>query len=145
MRVFSSSVLLAPFVFGLAALGCGGATNAPLEPGNPAGTPEQGSEGPSQVPPIKDTPPPGSREHDARFIDTPTRRANAAALTAILDAVFIRRTATDWAARLKAARLTFSLINRIEDVGQLDRLEEERICAGTGHLLADLSILDATE
>jgi len=55
-------------------------------------------------------------ETDARFADTPSRRARSAELTAILDAVFASGTAADWAERLKAAKLTFAPINRIEDV-----------------------------
>ena len=53
---------------------------------------------------------------DARFIDTAARRANAAALTTVLDEVFATRTLAEWISRLKSARLTFSPINRIEDV-----------------------------
>ncbi len=53
---------------------------------------------------------------DPRFADTATRRRNAAALTAILDAVFASAPLADWVHRLKAARLTFSPINRIEDL-----------------------------
>jgi formyl-CoA transferase len=53
---------------------------------------------------------------DPRFAETARRRANAAALTAILDAVFATATLADWVRRLKAARLTFSPINRIEDI-----------------------------
>jgi len=55
-------------------------------------------------------------EHDARFADTSARRANAGALAAILDAAFAARTAAEWAARLRAGKLTFSPINRIADV-----------------------------
>jgi len=63
---------------------------------------------------------------DARFADMPARRANAAALTAILDAVFATHTLAEWGARLKAARLTFSPINRIEDVAT----DEQAVAAG---------------
>jgi crotonobetainyl-CoA:carnitine CoA-transferase CaiB-like acyl-CoA transferase len=53
---------------------------------------------------------------DHRFAETAVRRANAAALTAILDAAFATAPLADWVRRLKAARLTFSPINRIEDL-----------------------------
>jgi formyl-CoA transferase len=65
-------------------------------------------------------------ERDARFADTPARRANAAALTAILDDIFAARTAAEWARRLKAGKLTFSPINRIEDVAS----DEQAVAAG---------------
>jgi crotonobetainyl-CoA:carnitine CoA-transferase CaiB-like acyl-CoA transferase len=55
-------------------------------------------------------------EADARFADMATRRVNAAALTAVLDAAFATKPLAEWARRLKAARLIFSAINRIEDV-----------------------------
>jgi formyl-CoA transferase len=55
-------------------------------------------------------------EADARFATTPLRRANAAALTAILDEVFATRPNAEWMERLGAGRLTFSPINRIADV-----------------------------
>jgi crotonobetainyl-CoA:carnitine CoA-transferase CaiB-like acyl-CoA transferase len=65
-------------------------------------------------------------ERDVRFIDTAARRANAAALTAMLDMVFAAHTLREWSARLKAARLTFSPINRIEDVAS----DEQAVAAG---------------
>jgi formyl-CoA transferase len=55
-------------------------------------------------------------ETDVRFADTEARRKNSAALTALLDQVFITRPASDWARVLKSNKLTFSPINRIEDV-----------------------------
>jgi formyl-CoA transferase len=55
-------------------------------------------------------------EHDPRFAATSERRANAAVLTAILDQVFATATAAEWHQRLKANRLTFSPIARIEDL-----------------------------
>jgi crotonobetainyl-CoA:carnitine CoA-transferase CaiB-like acyl-CoA transferase len=55
-------------------------------------------------------------EHDTRFADTPSRRANAAALTAILDVEFAKHAAAECNRRLNEVKLPFSLINRIEDV-----------------------------
>ena len=65
-------------------------------------------------------------EHDARFAETPTRRANAAALTAILDQVFATATAAEWHQRLKANRLTFSPIARLQDLAS----DEQAAAAG---------------
>jgi formyl-CoA transferase len=65
-------------------------------------------------------------ENDARFATTPLRRANAATLTAILDQVFAARSGAEWIERLKAHRLTFSPINRIEDVVT----DEQAVAAG---------------
>jgi formyl-CoA transferase len=63
---------------------------------------------------------------DPRFAETAARRANAAALTAILDAVFATAPLADWICRLKAARLTFSPINRIEDIAT----DEQAVACG---------------
>ena len=63
---------------------------------------------------------------DARFADTAARRANAAALTAILDAAFATNTLAEWSARLKSARLIFSPINRIEDLAA----DEQAVACG---------------
>jgi formyl-CoA transferase len=63
---------------------------------------------------------------DPRFAETPARRANAAALTAILDTVFATAPLADWLRRLKAARLTFSPINRIEDIAT----DEQAVACG---------------
>ncbi len=65
-------------------------------------------------------------EHDARFAETSTRRANAAVLTAILDQVFATATAAEWHRRLKANRLTFSPIARIQDLAS----DEQAVAAG---------------
>jgi len=65
-------------------------------------------------------------EQDVRFSSTPSRRANAAALTAILDAAFAGDEASRWARRLKENNLTFSLINRIEDIPG----DEQAVAAG---------------
>jgi formyl-CoA transferase len=65
-------------------------------------------------------------KHDPRFAATPQRRANAAVLTAILDDVFATATAAEWHQRLKANRLTFSPIARIEDLAG----DEQAVAAG---------------
>jgi len=53
---------------------------------------------------------------DARFADTASRRAAAAALVAALDAVFAQRDSADWQARFEAAGLTAGVIARTADV-----------------------------
>ncbi|MCB1548027.1 MAG: CoA transferase [Hyphomicrobiaceae bacterium] len=53
---------------------------------------------------------------DARFTETPTRRANAPALTAILDDAFGTRDSAEWIARLKAGNVPFSLISQCADI-----------------------------
>jgi formyl-CoA transferase len=65
-------------------------------------------------------------EADPRFGDTQARRTNASALTAVLDAVFLTRPASHWARVLKANKLMFSPITRIEDVPH----DEQAIAAG---------------
>jgi formyl-CoA transferase len=65
-------------------------------------------------------------EHDPRFAATAERRANAAVLTAILDEAFATATAAEWHRRLKANRLTFSPIARIEDLAG----DEQAVAAG---------------
>jgi formyl-CoA transferase len=65
-------------------------------------------------------------EQDVRFAATPGRRANAAALTAILDEVFASAPAAEWRRRLAANRLTFSPIARLEDLGS----DEQAVAAG---------------
>jgi crotonobetainyl-CoA:carnitine CoA-transferase CaiB-like acyl-CoA transferase len=65
-------------------------------------------------------------EHDPRFAAIAQRRANSAALTAILDEVFATATAAEWHQRLKAHRLTFSPIARIADVAG----DEQAVAAG---------------
>ena len=65
-------------------------------------------------------------EHDPRFVEMPVRRANAGPLTAILDEVFATGSGAEWAKRLHANKLMFSLINRIEDVVT----DEQAVAAG---------------
>ena len=55
---------------------------------------------------------------DPRFADTPTRRANGAALTAILDPLFDARTLDEWQAAFKAVGITYGVINRLGDVAE---------------------------
>ncbi|MEZ5856783.1 MAG: CoA transferase [Hyphomicrobiaceae bacterium] len=55
-------------------------------------------------------------EHDPRFVDTPTRRRNAADLTALLDDMFATRDWLDWREILKANNLTHAPIARIADL-----------------------------
>ena len=53
---------------------------------------------------------------DPRFTDTPTRRANATALAAILDEAFARHDFTYWRLKLKAANTTFGVLGRVRDI-----------------------------
>ena len=53
---------------------------------------------------------------DPRFIDTPARRANGAALAAILDQVFAARDLAHWRERFKAADVTFGVLGRVRDI-----------------------------
>ncbi|HSH07043.1 MAG TPA: CoA transferase [Burkholderiales bacterium] len=57
-------------------------------------------------------------EHDARFATTPARRANAAALTAVFDAVFVAEDWAHWRERLRAERMIFAPITRVTDLGE---------------------------
>jgi formyl-CoA transferase len=65
-------------------------------------------------------------ERDPRFAQPSQRRVNAAILTAILDEVFAGAPAGEWHRRLKANRLTFSPVVRIEDLGR----DEQAVAAG---------------
>jgi crotonobetainyl-CoA:carnitine CoA-transferase CaiB-like acyl-CoA transferase len=53
---------------------------------------------------------------DPRFKELPLRRANAPALTKILDEVFASRSLSDWRAELDRHQITFGVIQRIEDL-----------------------------
>jgi crotonobetainyl-CoA:carnitine CoA-transferase CaiB-like acyl-CoA transferase len=55
-------------------------------------------------------------EHDARFATTAARRANAAELTAVFDAVFATEDWAHWRERLTAERMIFSPITRVTDL-----------------------------
>jgi len=55
-------------------------------------------------------------EHDARFATTPARRANAAELTAVFDAVFAEEDWAHWRERLTAERMIFAPITRVTDL-----------------------------
>lgn len=65
-------------------------------------------------------------EHDPRFIDTPIRRSNAAALTQILDGVFGTRDWADWHRILMTANIPHAPIARAEDIPH----DEQAIAAG---------------
>jgi formyl-CoA transferase len=47
---------------------------------------------------------------DPRFATTPARRANARALTAILDGIFVRRDLAEWRPILETAGVTFGAV-----------------------------------
>jgi formyl-CoA transferase len=53
---------------------------------------------------------------DPRFKEMPTRRANGAALAAILDPIFATRTLAEWGALFKSVGITFGDINRLADI-----------------------------
>lgn len=55
-------------------------------------------------------------EQDPRFIDTPTRRSNAAALTEILDGVFKMRDRDDWVRIFKAHNIPHAPVARAQDI-----------------------------
>jgi formyl-CoA transferase len=55
-------------------------------------------------------------EHDARFAETPVRRANAAALTAILDDVFKQQDWAYWHHLLTEVNIPHGPIARAEDI-----------------------------
>ncbi len=63
---------------------------------------------------------------DARFADVPNRRANAAALAALLREIFGQRDFADWRARLKAEAIPFAAIARAEDLVE----DEQAVAAG---------------
>lgn len=65
-------------------------------------------------------------EKDARFIDTPTRRGNAAALTEIFDGVFKTRDRDDWVRIFKAHNIPHAPVARAEDIPR----DEQAIAAG---------------
>jgi crotonobetainyl-CoA:carnitine CoA-transferase CaiB-like acyl-CoA transferase len=54
---------------------------------------------------------------DARFETLPARRANAAALTAELDAIFATRDLAEWREVLDRHDITFGVVGRLEDAG----------------------------
>jgi formyl-CoA transferase len=63
---------------------------------------------------------------DPRFIDLPARRANGAALAAILSSAFQTRPFAEWRVRLKAEAIPFAPISRAEDLVE----DEQAIAAG---------------
>jgi len=52
---------------------------------------------------------------DPRFATTPTRRANAKALTAILDEIFVRRDLAEWRPILEQAGVTFGAVFSVDE------------------------------
>jgi len=54
---------------------------------------------------------------DPRFADPAARRANNAALIAILDERFAQRDLADWRVAMDAAGITFSDVSRLDDIG----------------------------
>jgi crotonobetainyl-CoA:carnitine CoA-transferase CaiB-like acyl-CoA transferase len=63
---------------------------------------------------------------DPRFIDKPSRRANAAALMALLDGVFATRRLAEWRAMLDAASLTFGIVGTLDEAAR----DPQAIAAG---------------
>jgi formyl-CoA transferase len=53
--------------------------------------------------------------HDARFATLPARRANAHALTAILDDIFAQRDLDEWRTRLEQAGVTFGPVCSVDE------------------------------
>lgn len=53
---------------------------------------------------------------DPRFVEIPARRANAAALVAVLDPIFASRPLAHWRAELDRHTVTFGIIARIDDL-----------------------------
>ena len=63
---------------------------------------------------------------DPRFTDLPKRRANGAALAALLSSAFATRDFAEWRTRLKAQGLPFAPISRAEDLVE----DEQAVAAG---------------
>jgi crotonobetainyl-CoA:carnitine CoA-transferase CaiB-like acyl-CoA transferase len=63
---------------------------------------------------------------DPRFAATPARRANASALSAILDAVFAARPWAEWQAILAAHGLTFGVVGTVDEV----RTDRQMVASG---------------
>ena len=53
---------------------------------------------------------------DARFAETSNRRANARALTAILDAHFVTKDWADWSPILEKTGVAFGVVGTLEDI-----------------------------
>jgi formyl-CoA transferase len=68
----------------------------------------------------------GALEHDPRFAETATRRANAAALTAILDPIFSARDFADWRALFQQHGIPFGLIFSLRDLPS----DEQAVASG---------------
>jgi formyl-CoA transferase len=52
---------------------------------------------------------------DPRFATTPARRANAKALTEILDGIFVRRDLSEWRPLLEKAGVTFGAVFSVDE------------------------------
>jgi len=63
---------------------------------------------------------------DPRFTDLPKRRANGAALAALLSSAFATRDFAEWRTRLKAQGIPFAPISRAEDLVE----DEQAVAAG---------------
>src|SRR5215813_5799809 len=61
---------------------------------------------------------------DARFAATPQRRANAKALTAILDEVFLRRDLEEWRPILEKAGVTFGAVYSVDEAADDEQSRE---------------------
>ena len=61
---------------------------------------------------------------DPRFAITPARRANARALTAILDGIFVRRDLAEWRSILEKAGVTFGALFSVDEAAE-DRQARE--------------------
>jgi crotonobetainyl-CoA:carnitine CoA-transferase CaiB-like acyl-CoA transferase len=64
---------------------------------------------------------------DPRFSDSAELAANAAALTAILDEVFVSKPMSDWRAALDEARVTYGVVREPTDVARDPQLEANNI------------------
>jgi crotonobetainyl-CoA:carnitine CoA-transferase CaiB-like acyl-CoA transferase len=64
---------------------------------------------------------------DPRFCDPAKLAANAAALTAILDQVFVSKPMSDWRAALDGARVTYGVVREPTDVARDAQLEANNI------------------
>jgi formyl-CoA transferase len=68
---------------------------------------------------------------DPRFVDTPTRRAHAEALTTILDAAFAAHDWSHWRPLLRAHEVTFGVIERLQELPTDEQARHAGIVADT--------------
>lgn len=57
-------------------------------------------------------------EHDPRFSTTPERRKRAAELTSLLDGIFASQNWAHWREALRANKIAFGIIGRLQDIPQ---------------------------